>query len=43
MVMFTVGVDKNVIYEYYDEHVQVLLENMVHRVHESYRGIGKTK
>ncbi|PHU07623.1 hypothetical protein BC332_24112 [Capsicum chinense] len=41
--MLTAGVDKNVIYEDYDEHVQVLLEHTVHQVHEGCRGIGKTK
>ncbi|PHT42647.1 hypothetical protein CQW23_16672 [Capsicum baccatum] len=37
------GIDKNVIYEYYGEHVQVLLEHTVHQVHEGCWGIGKTK
>ena len=43
MIVFTTRVNKNVIYEEYDEHVQVLLEQMVHQVHESFWGIGKIR
>ncbi|PHT94453.1 Transcription factor MYB21 [Capsicum annuum] len=39
MIMLTAGVNKDVIYENYDERVQVFLENTVHQVHESYKGI----
>ena len=42
MIVFSTGVNKNVIYEEYDEHVQVLLEHTVHQVHEGCLGIGKT-
>ncbi|PHU08596.1 hypothetical protein BC332_20456 [Capsicum chinense] len=38
----TVGIDKDIIYEDYDEHVQVLLEHMVHQVHEIINSVGKT-
>lgn len=37
------GIDKSVIYEYYDEPVQVLLEQEIHQVYESCWSIGKTK
>ena len=30
MITLTVGIDQNIIYEDYDEHVQVLLEHMVY-------------
>ena len=43
MVMLTVGIDQNIIYEDYDEHVQVLLEHTVYQVYESWWGIGETK
>ena len=43
MLMFTAAVNKDIIYENYDKHVQVLLEHMVHQVHESGWDIGKTK
>ena len=32
MIMLTMGVEKNVIYEDSDKHVQVLLEHTVHQV-----------
>ncbi|KAF3655844.1 hypothetical protein FXO38_14499 [Capsicum annuum] len=41
MIMLTVRVDKDVINEDYDEHVQVLLKYMIHQVYESYWGIVK--
>ncbi|PHT51644.1 hypothetical protein CQW23_06106 [Capsicum baccatum] len=34
------GIDKDIIYEDYDEHVQVLIEHSVHQVYESCWGIG---
>ena len=43
IIMFTVGINKDVIYEDYDEHVQVLLEHIVHQVHKGCWGIVKTK
>ena len=43
MIIFTTGIDQNIIYEDYDEHVKVLLEHTVHQVYESFWGIGKTK
>ena len=43
MITLIAKVNKDVIYEDYDEHVQVLLEHMIHQVHESCWGIGKTK
>ncbi|PHT48615.1 hypothetical protein CQW23_12823 [Capsicum baccatum] len=39
MIMLTAGIDQNIIYEYYDEYVQVLLEHAVHQVHERCWGI----
>ena len=32
IIMLSAGIDQNIIYEDYDEHVQVLLEHMVHQV-----------
>ncbi|PHT94120.1 hypothetical protein T459_02002 [Capsicum annuum] len=43
MITLIVGINQNIIYEDYDEHVQVLLEHTVHLVHKSCWGIGKTK
>ncbi|PHT34401.1 hypothetical protein CQW23_26201 [Capsicum baccatum] len=43
MITFTMEVNKDVINEDYDEHIQVLLENLVHPVHERYWGIRETK
>ena len=43
MITLTAGIDQNIIYEDYDEHVQVLLEHKVHQVYESNWGVGKTK
>ncbi|PHT37906.1 hypothetical protein CQW23_21479 [Capsicum baccatum] len=43
MIMLSAEIDQNIIYEYYDEHVQVLLELPVLQVHESGWGISKTK
>ncbi|PHT59810.1 Pyruvate dehydrogenase E1 component subunit beta-1, mitochondrial [Capsicum baccatum] len=39
MIMLTVRVDKDVINEDYDEHVQVQLNYMIHQVYEIYWGI----
>ena len=35
MIALSAGIDQNIIYEDYDEHVQVLLEHTVHQVYES--------
>ncbi|PHT38313.1 hypothetical protein CQW23_21886 [Capsicum baccatum] len=43
MITLTAEIDKDVIYEDYDEHVQVLLEHTIHQVHECCWGIVKTK
>ena len=43
MISFATGVNKDVINEDYDKNVQVLLEHLIHQVHEGYWGIGKTK
>lgn len=43
MIIFARGVNKNVINEEYDEHVQVLLEHSVHLVYEGCWDISKTK
>ncbi|PHT40499.1 hypothetical protein CQW23_19353 [Capsicum baccatum] len=43
MVILTMGIDKDIINENYEEQVQVLFENPIHQVHESYRGICKSK
>ncbi|PHU14308.1 hypothetical protein BC332_15513 [Capsicum chinense] len=43
MLIFATGVNKDVINEDYDEHIQVLLEHSVHQVHEDCWGICKTK
>ena len=43
IITLTVGIDQNIIYEDYDEHVQVLLEHLIHQVHEGCWRIGKTK
>ena len=43
MIALSVGIDQNIIYKDYDNHVQVLLEHTVHQVHESCWGISKTK
>ncbi|PHT68419.1 hypothetical protein T459_27906 [Capsicum annuum] len=43
MIILTARIDQNIIYEDYDEHVQVLLEHLVHQVHESGWGISKTE
>ena len=43
MIIFVTRVDKNVIDENYDEHVQVLREQSVHQVHKSCWGICETK
>ncbi|PHT66273.1 hypothetical protein T459_30698 [Capsicum annuum] len=39
MIALSVGIDQNIIYEDYDEHVQVLFEHTVHQVYESSWGI----
>ncbi|PHT72579.1 hypothetical protein T459_23364 [Capsicum annuum] len=39
MITLTMGIDKDIIYEDYDEHVQVLLEHTVHQVYESCWGV----
>ena len=43
MIMLTAGIYQNIIYKDYDKHIQVLLEHIVHQVHESCWGIGNTK
>ncbi|KAF3626893.1 hypothetical protein FXO38_29011 [Capsicum annuum] len=43
MITLTMRIDKDIIYEDYDEHVQVLLEHPFYQVYESYWGISMTK
>ena len=43
MLFFGFGVDKDVINVYYDELVQVLMEDGVHKPHECSQGIGEAK
>ena len=43
MITLYVRIDQDIIYEDYDEYVQVLLQHSVHQVHERCWGIGKAK
>ena len=43
MIVSITEVDKNIINEDYNQHVQVLLEHSVHQVHEGCWGICETK
>ena len=33
MIMVTTGIDQNIIYEDYDEHIKEIFEHTVHQVH----------
>src|ERR1041385_6212906 len=43
MILFILGVDQDIIYEYHNKLVQKLHEYLVHHTHEVCRGIGQTK
>ena len=43
MLFFGFGVNEDVINVYYDEFVELLMEDGVHKPHEGSRGIGETK
>jgi hypothetical protein len=43
MLLFTLGIDQDVINENHDKHVQLRNESGVHQVHEMCRSIGESK